>query len=83
MPKLCPTVLAQSFPYGFDRNAVVDSVEEAFDDDVHRLKPGQSATHAIEDLFFVDASGSRSVRAADVVGLNFERWNRIAAARWS
>ena len=70
---------AQCFPDHFDGNAVVDLLEEAFDDHVHGFFFPDTATLSIEDLFFVDPTCGCSVCAADIIGLNFQTGDTVTA----
>src|SRR5579872_3509671 len=67
--------LAECFAHRLDGDPVVDAVEEALDDHVHGLVPRESAAHAIKNLLGVHLAGRGSVRAAHVVGLDFEPGN--------
>ena len=51
--------MAQRFANGFDGNAVVDAVEEALDDHVHRLKLSQSLGHVVPLFGFLGQAGEQ------------------------
>ena len=63
---------AQGFPDAIDRNAVEYLLEETGDHHTRGFFAREAAALGVEDHFVVDAAGGRAVRAADVVGLDFQ-----------
>lgn len=62
--------VAQGFADRFKGDAIEHLLEEADHDHSHCFFAGKTASHGVEDLFFVDPTGSSPVRAANVVGFD-------------
>lgn len=52
-------------------------VQKTGDDETLCCGDRNTASAQIEELVFIDLTGSRTVGATDVVGENFEPWHRI------
>src|SRR5919108_2411281 len=55
-----------------------DRLEVALDQHPHRLGPGESAGHHVEDLLLVELAHGPAVRGLDVVDLDDQRGDRVA-----
>ena len=63
----------------FDRDPVVDLLEESLHNHVHSFFPRNPATHAVENLVLIYAACRCTVSTSNIVGFNLEAGNRIAA----
>jgi hypothetical protein len=69
--------LSKSFTDNFDGNAVVNSLEEAFHDQMHRLSPTQPAAHTIKQLLFIDATTRGPVGTTDIIRFDLQSGDRV------
>ena len=69
--------LSKSFTDNFDGNAVVNSLEEPFHDQMHRLSPAQPAAHAIKQLLFINATTRGPVGTTDIIRFDLQSGDRI------
>jgi hypothetical protein len=77
LPNLSSDRCAERFADRLDSDSIEDLLEEPGDDHAHGFSPRESSRLGVEDQFFVDSSTGAAVRAADVIGLDFEAWDRI------
>ena len=70
---------AQRIADALNRDPIEYLLKEAGHDHANGLFARQTATARVEDLCIVDASGRRTVRAADVVGLDLQPGDRIGS----
>src|SRR5712692_2429602 len=71
---------AQAQAQVFQRDALQYRLEEALHDNTLGLFARDAAHHEVEKLLFVDFAGGCAVAGADLVGPDFQAWNRFRAA---
>src|SRR5437899_5432725 len=72
-----PNRLPQRFAHAFDRDAVENLLEEARYNHTRRFFARQAAGLEIKDRLVVHSARGGAVRAAHVVGLNFQAGDRV------